>query len=191
MHGGFNKDSRAAQAHLALVRERRADRLADRVLEVAVREDHGRVLPAELERELLEARGRRGVLPCHFRAIQISDEAIVVGHREVQGVQPGRIGHGEGDPQVGGSIDVHHDRAQIGGDDGLPAASGGEDGQSAVGGVPDQLEKTGKTGVGALGGGQLDFIASSILKIGQHNSVVARGQAAGDQRIGRCPQACD
>mmetsp|Transcript_20157 Transcript_20157/g.71282 ORF Transcript_20157/g.71282 Transcript_20157/m.71282 type:complete len:406 (+) Transcript_20157:430-1647(+) len=55
----LHEDARARQAHLALVEEGGAHRAGDGLLEVAVREDDGGVLAAELERQLLE-HGRGG-----------------------------------------------------------------------------------------------------------------------------------
>ena len=50
----FNQDARGTEADLALVSERRPDGGGDGLVEVAICEDDGGVLPAEFEAQLFE-----------------------------------------------------------------------------------------------------------------------------------------
>jgi hypothetical protein len=100
--GGLHEDARATEAHLALVGEGRPRCALDRGVEIGVLEDQGGVLAAELEAQLLEARGRHRGDPragrgaagerhaahvrvsaqrlAHLRAVAVDDVERAVGH---------------------------------------------------------------------------------------------------------------
>ena len=119
----------------------------------------------------------------HLGPVEIGYEAIVRGQGKRERFHHRRIGHLEGKPHVGGSIQVFHRHLQVRADTRHARGRRGQDCQPTGGRIADQLEEARETRGSAGHGRKFDLIGAGGAEVGQNEIVVSRGESSRPEGI--------